>query len=148
MAHVRQQIREAAVTALGGVTDAGSSVHKSSRTDPFVKGFGSAIRVSAPEEESAVLSMGRPAVIQREITLRIAYWAEGGDELDDQLDTAASQIETAIQGTGAFGGLAKSVTLTGTGPVIDAEGAKRAGTIALDFTVRVMTREDDPDTAI
>lgn len=148
MAHVREQARDQAVAALTGATQAGAQVYKSSRTDPFQRGFGAAIRVSTPEEESGVGSAGKPATLAREISLRVAAWAEGGAELDDTLDTIATEIEVAIYQSGRLGGLALEVTLTATGPVLDGDGARLAGTIALDFRVLVATAENDPETAI
>lgn len=148
MAHVRKQARDQAIAALLGATDAGAQVESSARTDNWPKGFGAGIRVSTPEEESGVGSAGNPATLARQITLRVAGWREGGDDLDDLLDQLATQIELAIYGTGRLGGLALEVTLGATGPVIDGDGVKRAGTIALDFRVLVATPENDPETAI
>ena len=148
MAHIRQQIREAAVTVLTGATAAGSRVYKSSRTDPFPADELPGIRVSVPNEESGVQNKGSPALLGREIVLRVAAWDAAGDDIDDLLDDLAEDIEVAVAVSARFGGLALEVTLSSTEVEITGEGANRAGVIVLDFGVVAATLESDPATAV
>lgn len=94
MSHVRQQIREAAVADLTGLATTGDNVF-TSRVTPLGSGEMPGMFVMLRDEQAGLEgeSIGR---MTRRGQLVIEAWAEGGDGLEDTLDTIAAEVEGAI----------------------------------------------------
>jgi hypothetical protein len=92
MSHVRQQIRDAAIADLTGLTTTGVQVF-SARIAPLTAGELPGLNVLVRDESADWDAMGK---IARTGRLIVEGWAQGGDGLLDKLDTIAAEVETAI----------------------------------------------------
>lgn len=145
MSHVRQQIREAAAAALNGLTTTATRVYQS-RLHPLDATKLPCLLVNTDDEDVLGMKISSPDLLDRHLTLSIRAVAKVSANLDDTLDTMASEVETAL-GTSVLGGLVKTLQLSGI--VIDMEqGDKPVGIATLKYVANYMTAANAPATAI
>lgn len=145
MSHVRQQIREAAATALTGQTLAVNDVF-SSFVYPSEGNDLPLIHVRIDSEESEQAAMG--GLLTRLVTLLITAVADGDErDLDNTLDTLAAEIESIIGGN-TFSSAAKQTVLIGTEVERSADGKRPTAAITLSFAVVYHTDEQDGEIAL
>ena len=94
--HARQLVREAAVADLTGLATTGANVF-TSRVQPLqeteMPGMFVMLRDERGDLEGQALGM-----VARNGNLVIEAWAQGGDGLEDLLDTIGAEVEAAIYG--------------------------------------------------
>ena len=148
MTHVRQQIREAAATALSGATVAGTKVY-SSLTYPSDVDTLPIVHVKCDEEESELAAVGGSRLMARTANLVITGAQKSTDEttLDNALDSIAAEIEAVI-GYDDLGGVAKQNILTATLVQRSSEGNQAIGEISLTFQVVYHTDATDAEVAL
>lgn len=146
MTHVRQQIREAAATALDGNTAAYDEIF-SSLVFPADSSRLPLIHVHVDTEESEQASLG--GLLTRIASLRVTAIADESDErdIDNALDSLAAEIETALGGN-TFSGIAKQTVLTGTDIQRSAEGNRATAAITLNYAVVYHTDDSDGEVAL
>jgi hypothetical protein len=151
MSHVRQQIREAVVSALKGITAFGDRVYgyqgKTQRAVPYV-----VVRTaneSVKPEETTFGSAGKPTLM-RSLQLDIEVRAKAAVDPDDIMDGYAVSIEEKMAGT-ALDDLAVSVWPNET-RIETAETnenlEKDAALMTLTYLVEYRTAEGSPETAV
>ena len=148
MTHVRQQIRDLAVTALTGLTTTGTNVY-ADRAYPIPQDKLPALRIFFSREAGALVdgAMGTDPTMHRRATLTIVGYADGTG-LDDTLDLIAKEVEIAIDGAGDYGGrTVGNATYPGTDFGLE-EGDSRTGFVAMTWDVQYRTAESDPETAL
>jgi hypothetical protein len=139
--HARQAIREAAVTALTGLTTTGSRVYDT-RIFPLSESALPCIAVYASEEVTDRGAMG--GRLSRELDLVVRGYARGTSGVEDTLDTIAEEVETAL--TSIAG--AKDVVIRDSRMEYDGEGDMPIATIEMVFSVLYHTAVGAPGTAI
>lgn len=149
MSHVRKQIRDAVVTRLSSLTTTQNRVY-GLRVFPFDDGFnnlpGICVYTGDEELESVEIS-GAGNTQQRKCEIIV----EGFDKVssvEDNLDTIAAEVETAIFTDPYFSDLAKQCELASVVTEITDEGEKPIGVITMTFEVIYMTVEGAPETAL
>ena len=141
MPHVRQQIREAAATHLTGLTTTGSRVSQS-RMRPRADALLPALLIETNEEQITPNTIG--SNLQRDLTLTVRGVAKATSNLDDTLDTIASEVETAIAGGPTFSGLAAQTALQRITVDFYDSTDKPVGVVALDYLVTYFTNAGSP----
>jgi hypothetical protein len=145
--HVRRQIRDAAATALAGLTTTGARVYPS-RTYPLQDANLPALRIYTNEETVEMSSMGGAnRLVQRTLNLLVEGCAKVNDTLDDTLDDIIKEVETAIAANQTLGG-AKWVQLAGIEIEMEGEGEKETGVARMTFQCEYITELDTPDVAL
>ena len=111
MAHVRQQIRSAIVTALTGLTTTGSNVFRS-RIYPLESGKlpGLCIFTRSEAVEFDTLTITRS--IGRVLEVSVEAYLSATANYDNTLDTIAVEVEEALAADVTLGGLSKDVQVT------------------------------------
>lgn len=145
MAHVRQQIREAAATALTGLTTSGSRVYQS-RVHPLDAASLPCLLVNTDDEDVTSLKISSPDMLDRRLTLTVRAVARASSNLDDTLDTMVSEVEVALGAT-TLSGKVKTLTLDGIG-IETEQGDKPVGIASMKFSATYMTAANAPETAI
>lgn len=146
MAHVREQIRAACVTALKAANTLAAQEVYESQVYPLEEAKLPAITVKTMSERSEPLSMGGP--IERELDLVVTGFAQAEErELANLLDDMAAEIEVTL-GENTFGGIAKRINLTETSVEASGDGSQPTGAIALTFEVLYVTDDNDGETAL
>lgn len=143
--HLRQQIREAVVTAVTGLTTTAGRVHDSRvyklETLP-------ALAVYALSEPVEYDTQQRPRGQTRELELVVEGFAKATASLEDTLDTIAKEVEAALTADVTRGGLAKDTLLTLTEtPPIEGGANKPHGVVRLTWLIEYRTRENDATVA-
>lgn len=145
MPHVRQQIREAAATALTGLATTGSRVSQS-RMRPRADSALPALLVETNDESLTPHTVG--AAYQRDLTLSVRGIAKAVANVDDTLDTIASEIEVALAGAPTLGGLCAPVQLQRVSIEFDDSTDKPVGVITLDYQATYFTSAGNPGAII
>ena len=144
MTHVRQQVREAAATALRGNTAVGNDVY-STLVNAAERDTLPLIFVRVDDEESELSGLG--GKLTRTATLVVSALVEAEEQnLDNELDSLAAEIESIIGGN-RFSGLTKQTVLTET-EFERSEGARPTAAISLSFAVVYHTDESDGESAL
>jgi hypothetical protein len=145
MAHVRKQIRDAAVTLLTGLTTTGSRVHPN-RLLPLKETDLPCLLVYTDDEDVQPEGIGE-LVLDRNLRLTVRGVAKQTADLDDTLDAMLEEVETVLNGA-AYGGLAKQTALVTVRVQQEYIQEKPVGVIDMGFTVNYFTTGSAPGTAI
>lgn len=145
--HVRTQIRDKAVALVTGLTTTGVNVFPSRKyplDDDIFPGLCVYTLTEDIDEEE-----GKAAGIQfRSVDVVIEGYDALVAGLDDNLDTIAAEVETAIFADRFFTGLLKALDLTTTEIDLNVEAAKPVGMIKLTFKAQYLTEEGAPTVAL
>lgn len=145
MSHVRQQIREAAATALTGLTTSGARVYQS-RVHPLDADKLPCLLVNTDDETVESLQITAPSLLDRSLELTIRAVAKASSNLDDTLDTMVAEVETVL-GNSTLGGKVKTLVLSGITVEIE-QLDKPVGIASMKFITTYMTVANAPSTAI
>jgi hypothetical protein len=151
--HIRKQIRNAAVTALTGLTTTGARVF-SGRVSRLKETELPGLVVYLTGDDALEDAYNGGATEARSGTLRIEGIATANDALIDVLDQIALEVETAVFGTA--GATLRGLLMVMPGPPSSQlmledppEGlGLRLGTIVLGFPIQYRTRLGDPSTKV
>ena len=126
MAHGRETVRSAVVSAVTGLTTTGTNVFEY-RSTPWGAEDLPGIDVRTPDEERA--EEGTPN--ERYLTVTIDGVAKTGTSLADTLDDIADEVESAI----ASADIGAAMIYTGTETEIDGDAELPIGRIRLTYRV-------------
>ena len=143
--HIRKQIRDAAATALTGLTTTGSNVFPSRnhRTRP---GDLPGLLIYTKDEDSAPDNFVRPRDLSRELELIVVGRAKDNATLDDTLDLICAEVEAAI-GNSTLSSLVKDLILETTVIEFDGDGDAEHGDAVMTWRAQYRTAENDPTAA-
>jgi len=145
MPHARQQIREAIVTAVTGLTTTGSRVFPS-RVLPVTESELPCLcvytRTDTPDYPAGVMA-NRP---RRVLQVHVEGYVGGDDQ--DTLDDIAAEVETALYGAAALDALVGGIELGEQVMRVDGEGAQLLSVVDLVFNVSYSTAEGIPGTVL
>lgn len=147
MAHGRQQIRDAAVSAVTGLPITGSNVY-SGRAYRKVKL--PCLSVYTPTEAASPgedLVMGSTKQ-ERTLVLEIVATAKKRADIDDYLDDICADVEAAIAADATLAGLVKTIAYVGTEIELTGELEDDAGNAAMRWEVVYRVDQADPETII
>lgn len=141
MAHYRQTIRDAVkARLLAAATLAGGNVF-TSRARPVLEILQrreAVLSIYTSDETSERSPDGY--TLERRLVISIEGMAGGGDDLDDELDNFAAQVEAAIDADPRLGNLlSDDMTLTDTTSDISARGGQQVGAFRMDFEAAYIT---------
>ena len=151
MTHIRTGIRDAAATAVTGLTTTGARVYKS-RTLPLTAVELPALCVYARAESydygEAAFSGGRAYPV-RAVELHVQGFVKDTDSsaIETTLDVIAKEVETAIYAAFPLGS-SFGMTLGSQNTEVNADGDESLGVIDMVFQVAYRTVEGLPETAI
>lgn len=147
MSHARQQIREKFESLLGALNTTGSNVTASrvyTISDASLPHISIYSASEVLDEDSAV--QGNKEF--RTLSVVVEARAKRNADLDDQLDTIAAEVETAIFANPKLDGLAKGTDLISTEIELDDEAEKPTGLMTMLFIVDYRIDRTDPTTII
>lgn len=145
--HVRQQLREAAATALTGLTTTATRVY-TSRIRQLQDTNLPALRVYTTEETVEAATIHGPTLQERAITLEVHGVAKATNDVDDTLDTIAKEVETVLAGGLTVGGKSIRIGYAGAVVELEGEGERTRGQVTMTFTATVFTAANAPDVAL
>jgi len=147
MAHASDQIAEAALAAVTGLTTTKRNAFRS-RVHPVTEGEMPCVLVETGDEDSGPVTLGTPRRIERTMTLTIEGCVKMVEGYDKKRTQIALEVEKAIYNSPSLKSLAKDIVLAGTQRSATGEGEKTVARITLSFSVKYHTPENDPETLI
>lgn len=145
MAHVREQIREAIVTELTGLTTTGTNVYKS-RVYP--RDTLPCVTVYTLQEEVSELADTMDLCQWRDLIVAVSIHARAVTDADDVIDTIAAEVEAALHDDTTLGGLTKWLEYRSL-DVAFSDGAEQPTFNAtMQFLARYSVNATDPETVI
>ncbi len=141
MAHVRQSIRDNAVTACTGLSTTGSNVFRS-RVYPLGEGKLPALVIYTSAEEVDHMRIDKPRDLDRTLSLVIEGVVRATSNYDTTLDTICAEVEAAMATDVTRGGYAKDCRLTSVGFDFSDEGDRPIAMAQLTYSINYRTAEN------
>jgi hypothetical protein len=142
--HVRRQIRDAAVTALTGLTTTGTRVYDS-RVYPMQDANLPGLRIFTNNETVEISSLGVGRLLDRQLELVVEACVKENDSFDNTVDLIIKEVETALA-SGLTG--AKYVQLKQIEIEMAGDGEKPVAMARMTFDAPYITVNGTPDTAL
>jgi hypothetical protein len=146
MSHVRKQLREAIAALVTGLTTTGSRVFQS-RVYPLQESELPCLKVMTDSENVEYLTIHKPRMQKKTISVTIQAIAKAVADLDDTLDEICRQVEVVLATNQTVSGLANALRLNGTNISLDGGGDQPVGVASMSFEVEIYCLETTPDTA-
>lgn len=146
MSHVRRQIREAAATAVTGLSTTGARIFQS-RIHPLRDADLPCLLISTDDEQIEAENAVMGGELTRDLTLTVRGVAKANANLDDTLDAIAEQVEPVLNGA-SLGGLVKRCTLEKISVDMEDTLEKPAGVITLQYRTTYFTSPAAPGISI
>lgn len=151
MAHIRQQIRDAAVTLLTGLTATGSNVFpaRDTATYPLADSELPALAIDVVDErvlEVGISGLSSPLLC--EVDLRVRCYVKSVTGYADTIDDITVEVQSALADAGKVGGVSISRYNGTEGPMIDGSTDRPVAMAIVAFTLRYMVAANDPETAL
>lgn len=144
--HLLRQLRDAAKTALTGLTTTGANVFiNRSEDQPLQDSELPALRIFVRQSDAVVSSLGFNRVYERSMSLLIDACVKKNATYEDDVLTIVKEVEVALA-TGLTG--AKSVDIKKIEIEDDAKGEKPVSVGHLTFEVGFYTANGSPDVAL
>ena len=144
--HVRQQLRDAAVTALTGLTTTGARVYGSrayNMQDAIIPG----LRIFTSSESSQSIEMGSTRIRERSLTLAIEICVKANTGYADTADLIAKEVEIALDNDNTLGGRCKMIEPRDYTEELSGEGEHPIAIGRMQFEVTYHARKGSPDVA-
>ena len=137
MAHIRQQIRDRVIADVTGLATTGSNVHDT-RLYNFTQGNLPALVVYTQNETSEISTISPTVTLDRELEVIIECYAEANQNIENTLDTIASEVENSLGSDLTLNNLCITQFLSSTDIDFTSEGEKPLGICKLTYNVRYM----------
>ncbi len=145
--HVRQQLRDAIVTAVTGLATTGARVY-TARVYPAQDSELPHLEVNTVDEDAELVSVHPQGTLERRLTIEITARARATSGLANTLDDITEQVETALGG--AITVSSKSVPLSYQGASIQFSGEadQPIGIAVLRYQATLYTAANAPGTLV
>tara|TARA_R110000772_G_scaffold179249_1_gene290648 strand:- start:353 stop:796 length:444 start_codon:yes stop_codon:yes gene_type:complete len=137
MAHIRQQIRDRVIADVTGLATTGANVYDS-KLYTFTQGELPALAVYTQNETSEISTIAPAVTLDRELEVIIECYAEANANIENTLDTIASEVENSLGTDLNLNNLAITQFLSSTDIDFTSEGEKPLGICKLTYNVRYM----------
>lgn len=147
MSHLRQQIRELAVTRVASLATSGANVFQN-RVTPIPSSAMPAISVSIGDETIERLSMGVPRRLGRGAQVHFDLITAEGEGSADTLSDMLEEVETALAPGSWSQALLFDFVPVSVSEIYDGAGKKIAGQIRITYQAEYQTAEGSPGTSL
>jgi len=147
MPHVRQLIRDDIITTVTGLTTTGSRVYPS-RVYPMDANKLPGLCVYSKDETSEPATMGFDRTMARTVSIIIESYVKALSGYDDNLDTIALEIETALYADRTRDGNAKDTRIMSFQADYSGSGEQPVATGIMTVEVLYHTKESNAGVAV
>lgn len=149
MAHARESIRKAVVTAVTSLTTTSTRVHSRPLHTHLVADLPnlSVVTANGPETKSSSFENEYSSMEMRALPVTIEGRVCTLTDYEDTLDDIAAEVEAAMMTNAALWALANDVELLSTAIEIDGDGEKPVGVITMEWVVTYRVDSTAPTTA-
>lgn len=144
--HVRKQIRDAAVTALTGLTTTGARV-KNNPVYPLQEADLPGLRVFTRNESSEPIELGVARTRERTLDLFVEGCVKSISGYGDTVDLICKEVEIALDANNGLGGLCKYIEPSSFVEDQDGTSEKPIAIGRMLFKVVYNTQKGSPDVA-
>jgi len=137
MTHIRQQIRDRIIADVTGLATTGANVYDSKLYN-ILQGELPALAVYTQNESSEISTIAPNVTLDRELEVIIECYAEANENIENTLDTIASEVENSLGTDLSLNNLAITQFLSSTDIDFTSEGEKPLGICKLTYNVRYM----------
>jgi hypothetical protein len=145
MAHARDQIRDAVLAAVTGLTTTKKHVF-ASRVHPITDAELPCLLVFTRSESSVPVTMHPPRRFERVLTVMVEGYVKMTTGYDDRLDRIAVEVETALYNNPSLNGLVRDIFLSDTEIKLVGDGEMPVAVVSMSFAAKYHTLENDPET--
>ena len=145
MKHARQKIREAAASALSGITTA--TIY-TSRVYPMITLPVISVFANRDTSETENDLIGTPQRLTRRLILEVEIAAEAVTGVDDEVDDLAAQVEAAIAADTTLGGFCTDLYLQSTTITLGGDAETPAAIARLQYEIWYRTLATDAEAAL
>ena len=143
----RQQIRDATVTALTGLTTTQTRVYPS-RVYPFSASQLPGLTVYTQNEALEPHAMGRPIKLKHELDVVIEAYVKKTADFDETIDTITGEIETAVAQNSALQSLVKLILPVDISIEFMDNGDQPVAVATITYRALFFTHEGTPETIV
>lgn len=145
MAHAREQIRDAVLAAVTGLTTTKKNAF-ASRVHPVNDNEMPCVLVYTRLESSTPITMKQPRRFEHMLTVMVEGYVRMNTGFDDRLDKIAAEVQTAVYNNTSLNALVRDIFLAETEIKITGEAEKPIGVVSMSFTARYHTLENNVET--
>lgn len=142
MVHARDQIRDAVLAAVTGLTTTKKNAF-ASRVHPMNDNELPCVLVFTRNEASQPITQRPPRRIERQLTVMVEGYVKLATGYDDKLDKIAVEVETAIYNNTSLQSVVRDIFLTGTEIKLIGEAEKPVAAVSMSFLAKYYTLEND-----
>lgn len=147
MAHIRKSIRDNITTALTGLTTTGSNVFQT-RFYPLAEAKLPALAIYTKSETTEYGTVHVPRTQIRTLDVTVEAYVSGNTNVDNTLDTIATEVEEALATDLTRGGNAKETKVISFDADFSGDGENPVGIGRFAIEVVYVTLENDVETAV
>ena len=149
MAHARETIRKATVTAITGLTTTSTRVHSRPLHTHLVSDMPnlSVIVAAAAESKSSKFGNEYGSMEIRSLPVTIEGRVCAASEYEDTLDDIAVEVEAAMMTNAALWAIVTDAELISTAIDIDGDGEKPVGVVTMEWNLTYRVDSTAPTTA-
>lgn len=144
--HIRQQIRQAVVSTLTGLTTTGTNVF-TSRVYALPQVALPALCIYTKDEATEYVSMTIPRTLQRNLNLSVEIFVAANQNSDNTIDQACAEIEQAIANDVTISGKAKDTMITSVDVDFDGDGEVPVARATMNLLITYFNVEGDAEVA-
>lgn len=147
MTHVRKSIRDNITTTLTGLTTTGSNVFQT-RFYPLAEAKLPALAIYTKSETTEYGTVHVPRTQIRTLDVTVEAYVSGNTNVDNTLDTIATEVEEALATDLTRGGNAKETKVISFDADFSGDGENPVGIGRFAIEVVYVTLENDVETAV
>lgn len=145
--HVRQQLRDAIVTALTGLATTGARVY-TARVYPAQDSELPHLEINTVDEQADQIGLHAPGITERQVSIEITARARGISGLANTLDDISAEVETVLSGAITVSGELVPLAYQGASIQFSGDADQPIGSAALRYQATLYTASNAPGTLV
>lgn len=147
MTHARDQIRDAVLAAVTGLTTTKKNAF-ASRVHPVNDTELPCVLVFTREETSEPITMAQPRTMQSTLTVMVEGYVKLTTGYDDKLDKISVEVIKAIYNSTSLRAVVRDIFLSNTAITLVGDVEKPVAVVSMSFQAEYQTKENDPETLV
>lgn len=147
MTHARDQIRDAVLAAVTGLTTTKKNAF-ASRVHPVNDTELPCVLVFTREESSEPITMTQPRTMRSTLTVMVEGYVKLTSNYDDKLDKISVEVTKAIYNSTSLRAVVRDIFLSNTAITLIGDVEKPVAVVSMSFTAQYLTKENEPETLV
>lgn len=147
MTHARDQIRDAVLAAVTGLTTTKKNAF-ASRVHPVNDTELPCVLVFTREETSERITMSPPRTMRNTLTVMVEGYVKLTNGYDDKLDKISVEVTKAIHNSTSLRSVVRDIYLINTSISLVGDVEKPVAVVSMSWAAEYLTKENDPETLV